>query len=34
MEKPSFPLAVVMQRRPAQSRWADVVWEPHGVVGP
>ena len=32
MEKPSFPLAVVMQRRPAQSRWADVVWEPHGVV--
>src|SRR5207237_9981972 len=32
VEKPSFPLAVVMQRRPAQSRWADVVWEPHGVV--
>lgn len=32
MEKPNFPLAVVMQRRPAQSRWADVVWEPHGVV--
>ena len=32
MEKPSFPLAVVMQRRPARSRWADVVWEPHGVV--
>jgi len=21
-----------MQRRPAKSRWADVVWEPHGVV--
>ena len=21
-----------MQRRPAQSRWADVVWEAHGVV--
>jgi len=21
-----------MQRRRAQSRWADVVWEPHGVV--
>ena len=21
-----------MQRRPAQSRWADFVWEPHGVV--
>jgi hypothetical protein len=32
VEKPNFPLAVVMQRRPAQSRWADVVWEPHGVV--
>jgi hypothetical protein len=30
--KPSFPLAVVMQRRPAKSPWADVVWEPHGVV--
>ena len=32
MEKPKFSLAIVMQRRPAQSRWADVVWEPHGVV--
>jgi hypothetical protein len=21
-----------MQRRPAHSRWAEVVWEPHGVV--
>jgi len=21
-----------MQRRPAKSRWADVVWEPYGVV--
>src|SRR4051812_16554508 len=21
-----------MQRRRAQSRWADVIWEPHGVV--
>ena len=21
-----------MQRRAAQSRWADYVWEPHGVV--
>jgi hypothetical protein len=30
--KPSFSLAIVMQRRPAKSRWADVVWEPHGVV--
>jgi hypothetical protein len=32
VEKPEFPIAVVMQRRPAQSRWADVVWEPFGVV--
>jgi hypothetical protein len=32
VEKPSFPVAVVMQRRPAQSRWADCVWEPHGVL--
>jgi hypothetical protein len=32
VEKPSFPIAVVMQRRAAQSRWADVVWEPHGVL--
>ena len=32
MEKPNFPLAVVMQRRRAQSPWADIVWEPHGVV--
>ena len=21
-----------MQRRPAQSRWADSIWEPHGVI--
>ena len=32
VEKPSFPVAVVMQRRPAKSRWADVVWEPFGVI--
>ncbi|HYL89466.1 MAG TPA: DUF3305 domain-containing protein [Burkholderiales bacterium] len=32
MQKPKFSLAVVMQRRPAKSRWADVIWEPHGVV--
>ncbi len=32
MEKPKFCLAVVMQRRPAKSKWADVIWEPHGVV--
>jgi hypothetical protein len=32
VEKPSFPIAVVMRRRPAQSRWADCVWEPWGVL--
>ena len=32
VEKPSFPLAVVMQRRPAKSRWVDFVWEPIGVL--
>jgi hypothetical protein len=32
VEKPSFPIGVIMQRRPAKSRWADVVWEPLGVV--
>ena len=32
MHKPSFAIAVVMQRRPAQSRWADSLWELHGVL--
>jgi hypothetical protein len=32
MQKPSFAVAVVMQRRAARSRWADYVWEPHGVL--
>jgi hypothetical protein len=32
VEKPSFPIAVVMQRRPAQSRWAECIWELHGVL--
>jgi hypothetical protein len=32
MHKPSFAIAVVMQRRAAQSRWVDCIWEPHGVV--
>jgi uncharacterized protein DUF3305 len=29
---PEFPIAIVMQRRPAQSRWAGVIWEAFGVV--
>lgn len=28
MEKPTLSLAIVMQRRPAKSRWAEFVWEP------
>ena len=32
VEKPVFPIAIVMQRRPLESRWADFVWELHGVV--
>jgi hypothetical protein len=32
VEKPTFPIAIIMQRRRAQSRWADFVWEPFGVV--
>jgi hypothetical protein len=32
MEKPRFPVAVVMQRRPAKSRWVDSIWEPFGVL--
>lgn len=32
MNQPTYPLAVVMQRRPAQSRWADWMWEPWSVL--
>jgi len=32
MEKPTFPVAVVMQRRTLQNRWTDCVWEPLRVV--
>jgi len=32
MEKPTFPISVVMQRRPLESRWTDHVWEPIGVL--
>lgn len=32
MEKPKFPVAVVMQRKPAHSRWIDSIWEPYGVL--
>jgi hypothetical protein len=32
VSKPSFPVAVVMQRRAVQNRWIDCVWEPWGVI--
>jgi hypothetical protein len=32
MSKPSFPVAVVMQRRAVQNRWIDCVWEPWAVL--
>ena len=32
MEKPTLPLAIVMQRRPSRSRWVDFVWEPIGAL--
>ena len=32
MTKPSFPIAVVMQRRAVQNRWVDCVWEPWSVL--
>src|SRR5688572_9409040 len=32
MEKPFLEVAIVMQRRAAQSRWADYVWEPVSVL--
>lgn len=32
MEKPTLPIAVVMQRRAVKNRWVDCVWEPLGVL--
>jgi hypothetical protein len=32
MEKPKFPVAVVMQRRLLDNRWQSEAWEPLGVV--
>lgn len=31
MDKPTFPVAVVMQRRALQNRWVDCAWEPQRV---
>ena len=32
MEKPKFPVAVVMQRRQLDNRWQSEVWEPRSVI--
>jgi len=32
MSKPTFPVAVVMQRRRVDSRWQSEVWEPRSVI--
>ena len=32
MDKPTFPIAVVMQRRALRSRWEDFAWEPSAVL--
>jgi hypothetical protein len=32
VEKPRLAIAVVMQRRASNSRWADHVWEPWSVL--
>ena len=32
MEKPRFPVAVVMQRRQLDNRWQSVAWEPRSVI--
>jgi len=32
MEKPKFPVAVVMQRRQLDNRWQSEAWEPRSVI--
>jgi Protein of unknown function (DUF3305) len=32
MDKPSVPVAVVMERRPLRHRWQSEVWEAVGVI--
>jgi hypothetical protein len=32
MSKPSFRIAVVMQRRAVENRWIDCIWEPWSVL--
>lgn len=32
MEKPQFPVSVIMQRRALHNRWQSEAWEPAGVL--
>ena len=32
MEKPKFPVAVVMERRQLNNRWQSEAWEPRSVI--
>lgn len=32
MEKPQFPVSVIMQRRVLHNRWQSEAWEPAGVL--
>jgi len=32
VDKPSFRVGVVMQRKSLQNRWVDFMWEPWGVL--
>ena len=32
MEKPQFPVSVIMQRRTLHNRWQSEAWEPAGVL--
>jgi hypothetical protein len=32
VEKPKFPVAVVMQRRELDNRWQSEAWEPRSVI--
>lgn len=32
MEKPRFPVAVVMERRQLNNRWQNEAWEPRSII--
>ena len=33
VNKPAYPIAIVMQRRAVTNRWVDCIWEPWSVLG-